>query len=303
MRLRQIEVFQAVYANGSISAAARSLHVSQPSVSKVLRHTEIQLGMRLFEIVKGRLVPTHEAHQLFKEVDEVYQKLNSLKQTAKNIKNAGAGRLNIGVVPSIGLEILPKAIASFRKKNKGVTFDIRSSHTNQILRGLVEREFDIAICYDPPFNPRVTSRKVASTELKIMAPKGIFPASNKALTLNDLKDHDYVSVTNSGPIGEVLSNAMKQENIELQEIVTVETYYIAAGLVQVGCGITIVDEYTIASMKNTSTAEFSLNPPLRLGVYVTWLEDVPLSVLTSKFIKTLEATFASNEKSQLGYNQ
>ena len=45
MRFRQIEVFHAVYTTGSISAAARALHVSQPSVSKVLHHTQYQLGL------------------------------------------------------------------------------------------------------------------------------------------------------------------------------------------------------------------------------------------------------------------
>ena len=54
MRLRQIEVFHAVYTSGSISAAARALNVSQPSVSKVLRHTEVQLGLPLFRLSRGR---------------------------------------------------------------------------------------------------------------------------------------------------------------------------------------------------------------------------------------------------------
>ena len=44
MRTRQLEVFHAVYTHGSITAAAKYLHVSQPSVSKVLAHTETQLG-------------------------------------------------------------------------------------------------------------------------------------------------------------------------------------------------------------------------------------------------------------------
>ena len=71
MRFRQIEVFHAVYTTGSISAAARALHVSQPSVSKVLHHTQHQLGLTLFTLVRGRLVATDEAHALFVEVSEI----------------------------------------------------------------------------------------------------------------------------------------------------------------------------------------------------------------------------------------
>ena len=48
MNLRHIEVFHAVYVNGSVSGAARALNVSQPSVSKMLRHAESLLGFQLF---------------------------------------------------------------------------------------------------------------------------------------------------------------------------------------------------------------------------------------------------------------
>ena len=66
MRFRQIEVFHAVYTHGSISAAARALGVSQPSVSKTLRHAEDSLGFPLFQLARGRLgrlVGLHVAHR------------------------------------------------------------------------------------------------------------------------------------------------------------------------------------------------------------------------------------------------
>lgn len=65
MNLRQLEVFYAIMQTGTVSGAARSLHVSQPNVTRILAHTEQQLGFGLFERVKGRLVPTVEAKTLF----------------------------------------------------------------------------------------------------------------------------------------------------------------------------------------------------------------------------------------------
>ena len=61
MNLRQIEVFRAVMITGSVSGAARLLHVSIPAVSRLLSHTETRLGFLLFERVKGRLHATAEA--------------------------------------------------------------------------------------------------------------------------------------------------------------------------------------------------------------------------------------------------
>jgi len=72
MRLRHIELFHAIYTTGSITNAAKMLHISQPSVSKVLTHAELQLGFHLFERIKGKLIPTKEAEILFGEVDKIY---------------------------------------------------------------------------------------------------------------------------------------------------------------------------------------------------------------------------------------
>lgn len=70
MNLRQLEVFYAIMQAGTVSGAARLLHVSQPNVTRVLAHTEQQLSFALFERVKGRLVPTQEAKALLPEAEK-----------------------------------------------------------------------------------------------------------------------------------------------------------------------------------------------------------------------------------------
>lgn len=65
MRLRHIEVFNAVMQTGSVSAAARLINITQPAVSRTLQHAELQLGFALFQRARGRLTPTNEALALF----------------------------------------------------------------------------------------------------------------------------------------------------------------------------------------------------------------------------------------------
>lgn len=80
MRLRHIEVFQAIVQTGSISAAARLLNVSQPNVSRVLNHAEQQLGFALFERRAQGMVVTAEGRRLLPEVEDIYQRLQSITQ-------------------------------------------------------------------------------------------------------------------------------------------------------------------------------------------------------------------------------
>lgn len=296
MRLRQIEVFHAVYANGSISAAARALNVSQPAVSKVLRHTEAQLGINLFDLVRGRLVPSDEAHALFREVDEVFDRIASLQLTAQNLRASGAGHLRIGVVPSLGLEIAPRAIAAFRAKNPDVTFGVRTLHHNDVVRALYERECDLAIGYDPPDHPRMRQKKLASATLYVLAPKGHFGVDRHTVSVRELQGRDVVSVTGSGPIGDLVTSALLKAQVDVHEIVSVSTYYIAAALVRYGSGVAIVDAFTAQAMATDSLDVLRLTPELNFGVCAVWLEDRPLSKLGSKFVGSVEDVLVQSQK-------
>src|SRR5690606_31806405 len=144
MRFRQIEVFHAVYTTGSISAAARTLHVTQPTVSKVLQHTQQRLGLQLFRLVRGRLVATDEAHELFIEVSEVFNRLTSLQKTVNNLRNLAGAHIRLAVVPSLGLYVTPLAISRFRRLHPDITFEVQTMHYDELFRGLYERTCDIA---------------------------------------------------------------------------------------------------------------------------------------------------------------
>jgi DNA-binding transcriptional LysR family regulator len=295
MRLRQIEVFHAVYANGSISAAARALHVSQPAVSKVLRHTESQLGIPLFDLVRGRLVPTDEAHALFREVDEVFHRVTSLQLTANTLRNSGAGHLRIGIVPSLGFEVLPQVIADFRVKNPEVTFDIKTIHHSDVLRSLYERECDIAFGYDPPVHPRLTLRKLAAAKLVVIAPTGTFDKGHTSVSVADIRTRDLIGVSSSGPIGDIVAaahahaHANANAQVDFREVASVDTYYIAASLVRKGLGVAIVDEFTARATANRLVDVIPLAPALEFGVHAAWLEDRPLSKLAARLVDLMKS--------------
>ena len=115
MRFRQLEVFHAVYLHGSISAAARALGVSQPSVSKTLHHSEDSLGIPLFQLSRGRLIPTDEAHALMREAGDLFERLDTLQQTARNLAQAGGGHIRLGIVPSLALDVVLTNLAPPRE--------------------------------------------------------------------------------------------------------------------------------------------------------------------------------------------
>ena len=117
MRLRQIEVFHAVYSTGTMTGAAAMLNVSQPSVSKVLAHAEQQLGYLLFDRIKGKLVPTPEAHRLFAHVATVYRDVDRLRHVAASLKGKPLKTFNfktLGSLAALGHQLAVAEIMGYR---------------------------------------------------------------------------------------------------------------------------------------------------------------------------------------------
>jgi DNA-binding transcriptional LysR family regulator len=289
MNFREVEVFHAVYLSGSITAAARVLHVSQPSVSKTLRHTEDGLRFALFRRLKGRLVPTEEARQLFREVDEVYQRVGSLKRAVKNLRVMGDGYLRLAVLPALGLGVAPKAIAKFRARNSHVTFDVQTVDHADMLRCLYERESDIAVGFMAASHPRLKSMSIGVGELGLLHRKGDFPNSPGRIDVRKLRGRDYISLTGSGPIGSLLACELERLEVQVNEIVSVRTFFIAAALVRESVGITVVDEFTARAMIVPELNYNPLSPPIKFGVHCLWLEDRPPSRTGQQFIDCLSS--------------
>lgn len=284
MRFRQIEVFHAVYTTGSISAAARALHVSQPSVSKVLQHTQQQLGLELFRLVRGRLVATDEAHALFTEVSEVFERLTSLQKTVRNLRNVEGSHIRLAVVPSLGLHAAPLAIARFRQRHPDATFEVQTLHHDEIFEALYERSCDIAFAYDPPQHPRIRRRDVDQAELVLMFPPQDLPGAGERASLGQLHGRQVVGLTRGGPVGELFNRELARQQIEVEEVVSNQTFFIAAALANCGAGMAVVDEFTAHASARAPTSFRPFEPPIRFRVQCLSLEDRPPSKAATRFI-------------------
>jgi DNA-binding transcriptional LysR family regulator len=292
MNLRHIEVFHAVYQSGSVSAAARALNVSQPSVSKVLRHAESRIGFPLFRVVKGRLVATEEAHVLFHEARELYARVQSLQETTKNLRRGGEGHLRLAVLPSLGLDVAPAAVAAFRVSHPEVSFEIRTLHREDVLRALYERNSDLAIIYDAPHHPQLSGIGIGSGELVMLFRRDEFPDMPERVSLDMFRHRDLIRLTDSGFLGTLFDNEISEEQPATSTI-SVQTYYVAAALVRRGAGFAVVDEFTARANLGDDLDFRPLTNGARFQVFCTHLVSRPLSRLARDFVTMLEKTLAS----------
>ena len=287
MNLRHIEIFHAVYVNGSVSAAARALNVSQPSVSKTLRHAESLLGLELFQRTGGRLVPTEDAHALFGGVAEIQDRVRALREAGRNLR-AGAGTyLRVSALPSIALGALPEAAARFLRHHPQVRFDLQTVHHDDLLRKLYERETDIAIANEVPRGAPLGQVWLGEGELVVLHRDADLPGAPPRVELAQLAGRPFITLAASGPIGRLFTDELERLGLELDDVASARTFYIAAALVRAGVGLTVVDSFTADATLAPGLSARSLRPPLTFDVHAIHLLDRPPGALASEFLSVL----------------
>lgn len=241
MNARQLEVFRAIMRDGTITAAANSLTVSQPAVSKVLHHLEDQLGYPLFDRIAGRLVPTMEAHLLFADADRVFRQIEALKTLAGTIGAQKIGLLRIGASLPATYSLLPPVLASFREQHPEVKIHLHALAKREIVEALLVGDIDLGVTLSTIQAPTVRSEILAEVNIVAVMRSDDALAARDVIGPDDLEGRALISYGSHAEVGASLDEAFtasgRQRDVAIQIISSVG----AAPLVREGLGIALVD--------------------------------------------------------------
>ena len=283
MRLRHIEVFNAVMQTGSVSAAARLINVTQPAVSRTLQHAELQLGFALFERARGRLTPTNEAMALFPHVEKLYEQLDEVQRLAAGLRHgAVTDRLQVLTVFALSREVLPHAVAGFRQRYPQVQVTVQALHTPQVVSGLLLQEADVGVVISSAGQHALERESLAEVDMHCIVPKGLLPPSRikpAGMALQDLADLPVVALDARDPLGMRINQACREHGVGLSPVVTVQTYHAALSMAEYGLGIAIVDGCTASAADKRKVHVLPLLPRITVSVNALHLAQRPSSVL------------------------
>ena len=282
MRLRHIEVFEAIRQAGSLTQAAALLNISQPAASKILAHAEAQLGFRLFDRVKGRLVPTREADILGPQIAQLSQELAHVNRLAANLKQGQSAHLRIGCVPAVGLGLLPLAMRRFYQTSHAA-FKISTLHSSELVAGLHTRELDVAITFDANRHPGIKRMQVGMTELVYLS-RGAVP---DPVSLSQLAARPFIVPDPADQVGVQVEQALEKAGIQASTRTKVQTHYVACSLVDAGCGDALVDGLTARAMVKPGMSLSRLDPGIAIPIHVLVHATDSLSLLHHDFIDSL----------------
>lgn len=240
VKLRQLEVFDALLKSGSVTHAAERLNVSQSAVSVALSNLESELGFRLFYRSKGYFAPTSEALLLKEETELGLLAAMRIEQRAAAIRNNTLGVVSVASNGAAAINLLPGIIAEFQIEHPDVQIDLLVRSSRRIASWVAGRQIDIGLIDAPA---PVEGLEIETIELPcVCIMRSDDPLAAKAIiTPEALEKRTVISITGNHPIDQRLDGLVAEAGVSIRRNVTSSYFAIARSLVCAGAGVALVD--------------------------------------------------------------
>lgn len=181
--------FLTVMREGSLSAAARTLGMTQPSIGRHMRELEAALGAPLFTRSPQGLEPTALARELLPHAQAMASASAALLRAASGGRDAIEGTVRISASEVMGAEVLPALLTAFRREHPGIVIElVVSNQTSDLLR----QDADLAIRMVQPSQDALVARQVGAIPLGLFAHRSYLAQYGTPTSLDELGGHSLI---------------------------------------------------------------------------------------------------------------
>ncbi|MBR3774459.1 MAG: hydrogen peroxide-inducible genes activator [Alistipes sp.] len=207
MTIIQLEYLLAVANCGSFSQAAEHCFVTQPSLSMQVKSLEEELGVVLLDRSKKPVVPTEAGEVVLEQVRETLRSFNYIREAVHELKGETAGKLRLGVIPTIAPYLMHRFMPTFVKEYPKVELEISEMKTADIVEALKRDQLDAALVAGGTCGEGIQEHDLFNDRfwLYVSPENPLFERSNVRIEDIDLKDLVILSA----------GNCMRDQIIEL----------------------------------------------------------------------------------------
>ncbi|MGG3467382.1 LysR substrate-binding domain-containing protein [Neobacillus pocheonensis] len=191
MELLQLQYFLTVARLEHVTEAARSLHVTQSSLSKTIQRLEEDLGVPLFDRIGRKLRLNEFGSRFLRRAERALFELEQGKQELSDLSSPEHGTLELAVTTA---STLPNILREFRKKRPNIQFHVQMLTTKEMVTLLRRGEVDFCLSSPPIQGDDIECQIVFIDPILVAVPKGHRLADRSSVSLTELRDEWFVGV-------------------------------------------------------------------------------------------------------------
>ncbi len=190
--IHHLRYFVAVANLLSFTLAAESLHVTQPTISKMIQDLEREYEVKLFDRGGKKIELTDAGRALWHEANRVLEALQGIEHALQDIRELEFGTLRVGIPPMTGTTYFSEILAAYHKQYPHIELQITEVGAKAVERAVMEGTLDAGIVVEPLFSVELDSLAVFTENLSLVLPATHPMLERVEIRLTDLKDESWV---------------------------------------------------------------------------------------------------------------
>ncbi|MCD8346751.1 MAG: LysR family transcriptional regulator [Lachnospiraceae bacterium] len=294
MELRVLRYFIEVAREGSITGAARTLHISQPTLSRQLKELEAELGCKLFVRGNYNVHLTEEGTLLRKRAEDILDMTDKTIEEFQSLNDVTGGDVRIGCAESWLIHHLAEAIQEFRQLYPGLRFHITSGDTRVVVNDLEQGLSDFAVIVEPPDLSKYNYLSLPGGDIWGLLMRTDNPLAQKtAICPEDLQGVPLITSPQSirADLPRWCGEAVDQLNI----IGTINLFYNGSVFVREGLGCLLVFDRLADVSPESGLCFRPLYPKLETKMYIIWKKYQVFTPIAEKLADLLKERFGESQ--------
>ena len=288
MTLRHMKIIVAVFQQGSVTKAAESLHMAQPSVSLALRELEDYYGVELFARVGRRLSPTECGRAFYGYALHIVSVFDEMETKMRNWD--ALGTIRIGATVTIGTYLLPPLIRQYRAEYPQLQLDIKVFRASQVEQMTLNNEIDLGLIEARPESRELSAIPFLQDTLCAIVPRGSALAGQPSVTLEELSAFPFLMREPGSSTRTILDAYFALHNLTVHPAwESVSTQAIVQAVFQ-GLGVAVLPQRLVArDVQEHTVAMLPFREPLNRTLYIVHHRRKFLSPSMQRFIALCQA--------------
>jgi DNA-binding transcriptional LysR family regulator len=246
LNLRALQAMRAVITEGTVTAAARRLHRTQPVVSRLIAQLEASVGFALFRRDGGRLLPTAEGLVFYREAERALSALSDIESTARDIRQRRDAPVRILAQSHMAHSLLQAALADFCASHPAFRCNVEIRQREYITHWIANRQFDIGFAPGPVDHPQVKTEPFVRAPLFIALPGRHPLARKREVIAEDLVGEPMVATRPGSPMRTRLDGLFAEISAVPQIRCETASALLCCQLASKGVGAVLADPFVLS---------------------------------------------------------
>lgn len=293
MNIRQLEYFLEVARQESFSKAATILHVSQPSISEMVKNLEEELGMPLLYRGAKRLELTDAGQLVQEQAQQIVAQFNNLAGNLKDLDLLQKGRIRIGIPSITASTIFPRVLGEFKQHYPNIELQLHEFGSKKVRQGVNEGTLDIGIvCTLPDRSENFEVFPFVEDPLRVIVHPEHRIASTPSVDFSDLRHEGFVLYSEDFSLHDQILARCKLAGFQPTIICETSQREFMTQMVAAKLGIALLPSKICDELDPAAIVSVPLSDPqMYLQLAIIWRKDRYLSFAARRWLEYTTTNF------------